>query len=235
MSNSRFTPSQPQIWSGKYKRVPGDNTAFHVSQVNGQWHPNASRSIGAETAQCNMVASGTSTALASAVIDGKRYLGGNGGGSFLINEFGQVLVPAQNWTAAHNDHVAIVGSFSGSLLLHDPFIGNDLVDFSATSHLQLGSVWERPYIGIPYNLSRRNEIYFWGSTSTGNWKNLPPVEDTALINAIRQVRPTGAVRFLVSYGGIVLTKIPIGDLREELWEPRYVTQIDNRRWFSKEA
>ena len=235
MSNTRFTASKPRIWSGKYSRIPGDNSTLHVTMVDGRWQPNARRSIGADTAQCNMVISSASTALASAVIDGKKLLGGSDGGSFLINEFGQVLVPAQNYSTRSGNQIALVGTISGPLMFNDPFSNDAPFDFSDTSILQSGSAWERPYVGLQYNLSKSNEIYFWDYTSTAGKKVVPPIQDSALISAIRQIRPRKAVRFLVSYNGIVLTKVPVGDLSEEFWEPRYVGRINKRRWFAKEV
>ena len=232
MISSRFIPIQPRIWEGKYSRVPGDHTTLSVTRVDGRWRPNAMRSIGDETAQCNMADSSSGASLAQAVINGKRFLGGKRGGSFLINEFGQVLVPAQVSVSAD---VAIVGSLRGSLMLHDPFTSNRLFDFSDTSNLQQGSVWDRPYFGIRYNLSKHSKIYFWQQSQTRSWKNEPPVQDGALIDSIRRLRPRGAVRFLVTYDGIVLTKVPVGDPRDDDWEPRYVTRINKRSWYPKEA
>ena len=97
-----------------------------------------------------------------------------------------------------------------------------------------GNPWRLPYLGIPYHLSARSEIYFWDESTSGSSKLLPQAQDTALIDQLRRLRPFGAVRFVACYGGLVLTKVPVGRRRDS-WEARYVGQLDYTRWFAKET
>ncbi len=235
MNNTRFTPIGPFRWSGRYKRVPGDAWALHVTRIGDQWRPYGYRSINDETAQCLMAESEASEALALAVNAGKRALGGRDGGSFLINEFGQVLVPTQVESSFGDDQVVIVGVLEGPLFLHDPFDNNKPVDFADTTGLQTGSDWERPYFGIPYNLSFDNEIHFRDESNVSSLWTYPVTQDPELVEAIRQVRPRKYIRFFVSYGGLVLTKAEVGRWPNKQWEPRYVGRIDVNKWFTKEG
>src|SRR5436190_9904987 len=51
--------------------------------------------------------------------------------------------------------------------------------------------WERPYVGLQYQLSRYDELYCWHEDATGGTKLHPPSQDTAMIGA--QLRPAGRV------------------------------------------
>lgn len=160
---------------------------------------------------------------------GKRLLGSPAGGAFLINEFHQVLVPS-SWC---NNQVAMVGEWEGSLEFRDAF-HDGTFDLTTDTALRNGDSWELPYLGIPYHLSSRSEIYFWNEDVGGGTKALPPLQDDELIAALRALRPSGAVRFIVSSDGLVLTKVPVGRWPSQRWEARYVGRLDYKRWYSKE-
>jgi hypothetical protein len=167
-------------------------------------------------------------ALADAVNGGKQALGALDGGAFLLNEFGQVLVPAADFEATR---VAVVGEWSGPFVFNNPFEPETTFDLAADDGLQCGDPWERPYVGIPHNLSRTDELYFKLVRNDGTDWLKPPVQDLDLIAALRSLRPWRAVRFIVTVGGLVVTKVEVAP---EVWEPHYVGQIDPDRWFDKE-
>jgi hypothetical protein len=223
-----FVPQEPRIWNGRYARVPGEQTAFHVRRRDNGWRPFAVWIEREEIASCPMVDCDAASDIARAVNRGKRLLGVPAGGSFVINEFGQVLVPS----SAGDGQVALVGEWQGVLRFTDMLHGGTF-DLVADKLLASGDRWERPYLGIPYHLSFRSEIYFWKQDSRGTSKELPSVQDSDLIDALRALRPSGAVRFVVCCGGLVLTKAPVAS-QWRRWEARYVGRIDYSRWFSKE-
>lgn len=176
-----------------------------------------------------MVASGGAIALVDAVNAGKAFLGGGPGGSFLINERGQILVPAPN-----GYRVAIVGECSGPLKFKNSATGRGTLDLADDATLDPGDVWDRPYVGVPHNLSRWDEIYFWEADAGGGEKVLPQAQDSRLIGALRRLRAWGPARFVAAYGGFVVTKVPVGSGPRQRWEPHYVGRIDFRKWFRKE-
>ena len=88
-----FSSVTPHPWRGRYARIPGHSTAFHVRLIDGDWWPIVRWTTDDETAHCPMVGGDEPLALARAVNAGKLQLGGESGGSFHINEYGQVLVP----------------------------------------------------------------------------------------------------------------------------------------------
>lgn len=232
MTPFAVAPVTPHLWEGRYARIPGETTAFHVRLVEGRWWPVIEWASGGMTAECPMVDSVGATALASSVNAGKTLLGGTPGGSFMINEYGQILVPAPTPSDAR---VAIVGECSGPLEFLNSAAGCGTVDLADDSALNVGDIWDRPYIGVPYQLSHRSELYFWEGADDGGRKLLPRAQDTGLIGALRALRGYGAVRFLATYGGLVLTKVPVGSWPDERWEPRYVGHIDFGQWFRKEG
>jgi hypothetical protein len=224
-----FNPQGPRIWRGRYARIPGERTAFHVRRHDHGWWPFAVWAAGDEIASCPMLVGGPAAALAQAVNRGKRLLGAPIGGSFLINEFGQVLVPS----SAGDGRVALVGEWDGALEFADTLRGG-VFDLAPAKPLVGGDRWDLPYLGVPYHLNLRGEIYFWNQDAHAAAKQLPPVQDHDLIDALRSLRPYGAVRFVVGCGGLVLTKTPAAS-RWTIWEARYVGRIDFERWFEKEV
>lgn len=231
MTRLRVAPVAPRVWPGRYARIPGGATAFHVRLVDGRWWPVVDWVVDDTTAQCPMVASDGAAALADAVNAGKALFGGERGGSFLINERGQVLVPA---SSANDYSVAIVGECSGPLQFENSMVGCGVLDLADDSGLSVGDVWDRPYVGVPHQLSRRGELYFWKEDATGSGKILPLAQDSELIGALRRLRSHSPVRFVAAYGGFTLTKIPVGNWPRQRWEPRYVGRIDFGKWFRKE-
>ena len=230
MSEFSFSPIPPRRWFGRYARIPGETTALHVRLIGGRWWPSVERVIGDEVAECPMADVDSAAGLADAVNAGKRLLGGSPGGAFLVNEYGQVLVPGQFGDGT----VALVGECVGRMAFHDLFRGG-LFDLTDDRTLTPGDAWDLPYIGIPYNLSRTSELYFWYERPAGGWKVTPPAQDDSLIEALRTLRPQGPVRFVVTFGGLVLTKVPVGSWKEPRWETRFVGRIDYRRWYLKEV
>jgi hypothetical protein len=224
-----FTAQRPRIWRGRYARIPGEGTAFHVRRRGDTWWPLVIWVADREIATCPMVAGGAAADLAMAVSQGKRLLGAPGGGAFAINEFGQVLVPS----STGDGRVAVVGEWEGALEFTDPLHGGTF-DLAPGKPPVSGDLWERPYLGIPYHLSLRGEIYFWQEDARSAGKRPPPVQDDELIESLRALRPYGAVRFVVGSGGLVLTKVPAIP-RWTVWEARYVGRINYARWFAKEV
>ena len=232
MNQFAVAPGTPQLWAGRYARIPGETTAIHVRLVDGVWWPVVEWAFDGMTAECPMIESAGAAALASIVNAGKAFLSGGPGGSFLINEYGQILVPA---SSPYDTRVAIVGECTGPIEFMNSAAGSGTFDLANDTALGAGDNWDRPYVGIPHQLSRRSELYFWEEGDGGGEKLLPRVQDSELITSLRQLRGHGPVRLLAAYGGFVLTKVLVGRWPHERWEPRYVGRIDFRQWFAKEG
>ena len=172
------------------------------------------------------------SSLTQAIIRAKKQLGGYGGGAFVINEFGQVIVPASD----NSGRRVLVGEINGPFYLENPFDEDALIDLSNTDGLQCGDRWTQPYIGTPYNLSKRSKIYFYRKTNEGGKAEYLAAQDQQLIKSLRKIRRYGAVRFIVNPYGVMLTKRPPNEAwsQEEEWQPVFVGHINNNNWFSKE-
>src|SRR5437773_232134 len=93
---TQFNACRPKLWTGRYARVPGNSSVFHLRHTDmGLW-PVLIWNKGDEIATCPAIASPVATSIAAAVANAKRHTGGDGPGAFTINEFGQVLVPASD-------------------------------------------------------------------------------------------------------------------------------------------
>ena len=226
----RFQPVTAKVWTGRYRRVPGDTTTFHVHYRDGRWWPVVEWARGDEAAICPLVDDGDGAGLANAVNAGKAAHGGGSGGSFLIDEYGRVLVPVGNGSGT----VIVVGECSGPLRFENSFEPGTVFDLYGDDGISAGDPWDRPYAGLRHQLSKSSELYFWQEDALGGRKLIPPAQDQRLVGLLRRVRPYGAVRFLTGPGGVVITKVAVS--REpERWEPRYVGRIDLSSWFEKEV
>jgi len=217
-----FQQRQPVRWHGRYRRIEGRESVFHVradNTVDILWRDGIDEII------CPAVMSASLRRLANAINAIKRRFAGCPGGAFIINEFGQVIcpVPVSPWERYY------VGDCSGAPVFMDAD-GNQFT-LNNTHGLKTGDPWRLPYVGIVYNLSARNRIYFAMRRGIDTEFINPPRQDRNLINAIRSIRPSGSVRFIVNPHGIALTKVPNG----HRWKPTYIGRIDYDNWFPKES
>jgi hypothetical protein len=171
--------------------------------------------------------------LAESVSAVKREQHGRGGGSFLINEFGQVIVPPLDGGLLMLRRY--VGDWIGPLRFNDPLKNEATFDLCDDGSLSPGDPWVKPYVGIAYNLSANDRIYFKEQTADHEVARYAPKDNEYLIRLLRRIRPRDAVRFLLLPKGIVLTKVPGNSGNEDEWIPRYVGRVDFQEWFEKEG
>jgi hypothetical protein len=228
----QFRACRPVPWDGRYARLMGDGAVFHLRYVNGRLWPVLLWKTDEGVATCPAVNCAATVKLVEAVSQAKRHAGGEGGGSFLINEYGQVLVPATEGGGRR----FLVGRLKGTILFENLLVPGETIDLGDAELLENGDPWELPYVGIPYHLHRRGNIYFYRHDESGGRTMYPPRQDHELIRAIRNVRPYGPVRILVNPAGLVLTKVPSGahPQSEDDWQPVFVGSINPNLWFEEE-
>lgn len=220
-----FTLLPVRPWAGRYSRIPGNNTVFHAVRRDGRpcvevsWVEDGDLYSGIST-------SSDTQELADAVIEAKGPSAS--GGAFLIDEFSRVLVPS-----IRGGDAVCCGRWTGALRFDHPD-GFEWDPFD-DADLDTGDRWLGPYVGMRYNLSARSEIYLWHGAC--GEKETPGVQDVDLIRALRKVRRGGAARFLVTYNGVVLTKLQDEECdwnpdQPDRWVPVYVGRIDTDRWFT---
>ncbi len=224
-----FKPASVQNrWSGRYSRIVGDTTAFKINNTldYGFWPviywDNSEGRITCTAKECEEVEK-----LVASVNKAKMSMTGPIGGSFCINEYGQVIVPS----SAGNGYRLLVGEIEGVLLFIDD-LGNT-IDLSDDYGLETGDDWDKPYIGMRYNLHQSSYIYFYDQEDGSTY---PVSQDEELIEKIRKLRRYGPVRFIVNPYGLVLTKVPSGEYSRDHddWVAVYVGKINKNLWFRKE-
>jgi len=223
-----FKGSMPKLWQGRYKRPLGETSTFKLKYTmeHGfwpvvEWDRSDERSI-CPACNCKSIEE-----LVKAVNNPKISISGREGGAFAINEFGQVIVPTI-W----GDRL-LVGEVEGVLLFEDPYDG-DIINLSDDARLQTNDPWEKPYVGVKYNLRGDSNICYYDNKLSST--EYPPEQDRDLIKKLRKVRRYGSVAFIVNQYGLVLTKIPEGEYQEDddKWLPVYVGRINYNLWFKKE-
>jgi hypothetical protein len=226
-----FVPCRPKKWAGRYARIPGKTSVFHVRHCDRAWQTVVEWRDGYDTATCTMVSGAAARALATAVCAAKQRAGAGSGGAFQVNEFGQVLVPVSD----EAECCVLVGEWHGPLRFENPFEVGRTFDLSSAAGLSAGDPWPMPYVGIPHKLCADGGIAF---ARLGTLALRPPRQDPQLIYALTRVRGSGGCRFIVTAGGIVLTK---AQPPRRSWtsddgaRPVYVGRVDFTRWFAKEA
>ena len=230
--NTVFSKSHRRLWTGRYA-MPKGGTKWTNLNVDGNWFPSIKwKNSEYEEIISHACKSNAAIELGSAIAEAKIAMGGNGGGSFLINEFSQVIVPS----SAGDGKRMIVGELDGELTYNNPAheSASDITfRLSDDEMLAAGNKWSLPYIGIQYNLNARSQIYFWKINDDGGEKEVPNQQDSNLINAIRSIRPSGAAGFIVNPAGICLTKKPPESGCDD-WETIYIGRIDKSQWFKKD-
>lgn len=228
---TQFEICQPTLWHGHYSRVMGDRGVFHLRYIGGRLWPILLWDSDGGLALCPAIHCPAAVALAHAVARAKQHAGGEGGGSFVIDEYGRVIVPASDGAGRR----FLAGQLSGRLLFENPFVPQKPIDLGDHESFENGDPWRLPYIGIPYHLHRDSRIYFYQQDEHGGRAIYPRQQDFELIRAIRKLRPYGAVRIIITFGGLVLTKIPSGSwASEDRWEPVFVGTVNFNSWFEKE-
>jgi hypothetical protein len=225
----RFDAVESKLWTGPYGRIPGESAVFHVRTHSrrGQPWPLVLLNQGSDQGICWAVEGPAVHDLTKAVLKAKRFLGGGGGGEFLINEFGQVLVPSPTGDGRR----AYAGRIEGRLCFENPINAGTVFDLSNDSSLECGDSWPMPYVGCQYNLAAGGWIYRTVETREGLTFPRLQRDGDYLIRSLRQVRPSGAARFIVNPCGLVLTKRHDG-LK---WDAVYVGRLRAGGWFDTEG
>lgn len=222
----QFTPLTPaRPWNGRYARIPGREPAFHVSSsgiITAQWTDHSED----ERLTANIQDSPAAVALAKALNETKEEHTGHGGGSFLINEYGQVICPLRGSRDRY-----LVGDCKGTPLFNHPVIGSAF-SLAPAETTASGTIWQGPYIGMKFNLSHDDRIYFNHETEDTRTRNWLENENPELIADLRKIRPSGGVRFILNLHGAAFTKVE-DDLGN--WLPVFVNYIDFSKWFPRES
>jgi len=136
-----FRPARPpKEWKGRYGRIPGDLSVFHIrwDWTRSRFWPTAERKYGQWTECYWFEDHAAIQQLTESVNEIKLRINGQPGGSFTLNEWGQVLVPA-GWDERQ---IYYVGQLEGTWHLRAP--GGQLVCLTGSAGLRCGDPWDLP-------------------------------------------------------------------------------------------
>ena len=218
MKPFQFLPKDPEIWRGHYERIPGDTTTFHCD-INGKVFVRWDDLETEDRLTSKALDFGEITELGQAVNDIKFQHNGSGGGSFLINEFGNVIVSSSNGLNHY------IGDVKGHIYFKDPD-QNRFFTLDSISKHNRGDRWERPYVGNMFHQATDGQIYRKIFLENEIHKQILDVYPSIAEDLIA-IRGSNGCRFIVNCHGVVLTKVQglYG------WEPCYVGKIDFQEWY----
>lgn len=214
---------EPVRWTGRYTRIPGKEPAFKAT-VNGTANVYWSPWNSGEWLTSAFVHGPGVRQMVIAVNRAKQGHGRQAGGSFQVNEFGQVICPVGAGPERY-----WVGEVTGVPSFADPRQVGTTFELWLPVSTRAGTPWERPYVGMKFNLDANDSIYFREEDGDTTRKIRLDKVDPDLVHRFHQVRRSGqAVRFIVNLHGVVLTKT------EPDWQPVFIGHIDLNRWFPKQ-
>lgn len=220
-----FSPMEATPWAGKYKTPQKRESKFHVNatnQITVEWKDDDL------DYHCPVMMGTQETEMADVINKTKQRSTGQRGGSFVINEFGQILCPV-GYPSFDRYHI---GNCTGAFKIKSPLKLGKFFTLDAAADLKAGDDWNAPYLGIKYNLRDRDDaIYFAREDEAGKTHLLPPKNDLQLVHKLRSLRRRGPVSFVVNMHGIALTRVSIGD---DKWKTKFVGRIDYNCWFDEE-
>lgn len=227
MSDCYFEACRPAIWEGRYARVAGKNSMFHLISYDGEYRPNILWETEDGKGTCWAQPSDPVRELSEAVRHGKGQTGGTSG-AFTINEYGQVIVPSTSERGMQH----IVGRWHGELRFASPFHDDgQYITLENIWDCEPGEPWKLPYIGIPHVMNAEGEICFRSENEEGKESESPPGPNKKIRKQFRAIRGSGGGRFIVTHTGLVLTKKEI----HGVWKPFYVGKIKFKDWFPMES
>lgn len=221
-----FYPNTPRLWFGRYSTRTTQSGSFHVREFNNGWWPVIDWSQDGAVGECHAVDDGDKevTLLVDAVNNAKSLLGGRSGGKFMIDEYGEVLVPSNTPGDTRKMWVGSI-DLSKPFSFENPFDDSDF-DLSEDFWMTPGDEFELPYVGMKFTLNAGLQICQQHQTPLGTLNVFPRVQDQNLIAELDSLGG-GGCSFIVNPFGIVARKILLGGS----WTPVYVGRIDLSSWF----
>lgn len=155
MTSSEFRAlPRPTPWQGYYGRTPGHPYAFHLRARNlGKFWPHADWTVAGKHLEIPFVLAPNQPYdvaprdLTVAVNDvTKRNTPGLFDRAFLVNEFGNVLMPSRD-----SLQILHVGQWSGPIWMEDAYSpASDPIELYGVEGVAFGDQWKRPYVGSSY-------------------------------------------------------------------------------------
>jgi hypothetical protein len=233
MSSPDFKPlPRPALFDGYHGKETGHPYSFRVRPRNTtKFWPSADWVIANKHLEIPFVlAPGQpyDTALRDltvAVTEVVKLPGARFDGAFLITEFGNVLVPSRD-----SSQIFHVGDWKGTIWLEDAYHPDgEPIELYGVEGLRTGDTWKRPYIGSSYNTSvAGNKVLLTVRNGRGTL-GVPGYFEDEVLPLLRRVHWDSKIQFLVTHGGLLLTRVALS-ARGEPEPPVYCGTVDLDRW-----
>ena len=170
--------------------------------------------------------------LAEMVNEVKTAVSGSPNGSFYINEYHQVIVPAvgsDEYYYAGEYHKPLKFEFEGKILSGEP------VDLEGNP-ISAGDYWVGPHPGIPYVLQAGGKDIYYKFSPRPNVekkvllsKIIGPIESQKIAKNVLSIKGFEGGRFYVNEFGCMFAPVQEGFVTKY----KYIGKIDFERWFPK--
>ena len=162
--------------------------------------------------------------LAVAVSEIVKLNGARMDGAFIINEFGNVLVPTRDASQVFH-----VGDWRGTIWLQDALHpAGEPIELYGSEGLRTGDTWKHPYIGASYNTMVVGNRVLLVSRNAKSTTVVPGYFEEAVLPLLRQVHWDLKMQFLVTFGGLLLTRAALSPGVPE--PPVFCGTLDLERW-----
>ena len=225
--------SRPARWDGYFGRAPDHPYAFHIRPHNlRKFWPHADWIMPAAHLEIPFVQAPNQPYdvaprdLSVAVNDAlKRNAPGRFDGTFLINEFGNVLVPSRD-----SSQILHVGDWHGPIWLEDAYSpAADPIELYGVEGLVIGDAWKRPYVGSSYTTAVVGSRVVVSAREGKGALGIRGYFEGEVLPLLRRVHWDSKMHFLVTHGGLVLTRVVLSS-RGKPEPPVFCGTLDLERW-----
>jgi hypothetical protein len=148
-------------------------------------------------------------------------------GSFIINEFGGVLVPSRD-----GSQVFHVGDWKGTIWMEDAYHPDgDPIELYGVEGLRIGDTWKHPYVGMSYTTAVFGDKVLLTTRSGQGAMGPRGYFDAEVLPLLRRVHWDSKMQFLVTYGGLMLTRVSLA-AKGDPEPPVFCGTLDLDKWKS---
>jgi len=236
MASPNFKPlPRPVLFDGYFGRHPDHPFSFHIRPRNTKkYWPIAELVVANKLLEVPFVlapdqpldpAPGDLTVAVAEIV---RLHGGRVTGAFDITEFGNVLVPSRDLSQVFH-----VGDWTGTIWMEDAYHPDgEPVELYGVEGLRIGDTWRRPYVGASYTTAIVGNKVLLTARNGAGAPGTPGVRgylEDEVLPLLRRVHWDSKIQFLVTFGGLLLTKVSLSS-RGGFEPPVYSGTLDLERW-----
>lgn len=234
MISPEFKPlPRPALFAGYYGRENGHPYSFRVRPRNTiKFWPSADMVVANKHLEIPFVLAPDQPYdvaprdLTVAVTDVmKRLTAALFDGTFLITEFGNVLVPSRD-----SSQIFHVGEWMGPIWVEDAYSpAADPMELYGVAGLRSGDTWKRPYVGSSYTTTVIGTKVILTPRNGKGTLGVRGYFEEEVLPLLRRVHWDSKMQFLVTHGGHLVTRVALS-ARGAFEPPVFCGTLDLDRW-----